>query len=148
MNTPSQGIDASAGAQRRRRSQGRRADQLQDALASLDPQVAQWADSFIFGEVWGREGLSHEERTLVAITALATRGKTNLMVNYLHGALQAGVDPRKIHETLVMLVVYAGFPPAVEALATWRKVFDSAVAQGIVDADALESVSGITPPAP
>jgi 4-carboxymuconolactone decarboxylase len=75
---------------------------------------------------------------LIAIASLATRGQTDLLTNYLHGALQSGIEPRKIHETLVMLVVYAGFPPAIGALYVWRKVFDSAVAKGTVPPDALD----------
>lgn len=126
------------GAARRERAQGVRADRLQAVLADLDPQMAEWADDFIFGQVWGRPGLSQDERMLVAITALAAGGHTNLMKNYLHGALQAGIHPRKIHETIVMLIVYSGFPPAVAALAQWRQVFDAAVKQGVVAPDSLD----------
>jgi 4-carboxymuconolactone decarboxylase len=124
------------GQARRRRAQGMHADKLQDLLADLDPQLAEWADSFIFGEVWAREGLSHDDRMLVAITALATQGQSDLLANYLHGALQGGIDPRRIHEALTMLVVYAGFPPAIQALYVWRKVFRSAVSKGSISPDA------------
>jgi len=56
------------GAQRRARAQGAKHEQLRDELASLDPAMAAWADDFIFGEIWGREGISQDERMLVAIT--------------------------------------------------------------------------------
>ena len=38
-----------SGRERRRRAQGAKADQLQDLLCSLDPQLGEWADNFIFG---------------------------------------------------------------------------------------------------
>jgi hypothetical protein len=47
----------SAGVKRRRRAQGHKADALQADLAGLDVGVAEWADDFIFGQVWGRPGL-------------------------------------------------------------------------------------------
>ena len=101
-----------SGAARRRRAQGAKADQLQALLTSLDPGVGRWADEFVFGEVWDRPGLDFESRMLVAITSLATQGQGALLRNYAHGALQAGLSARKIHEALVQLVVYAGFPTA------------------------------------
>lgn len=121
-----------AGAALRRRAQGAKADQLQALLTSLDPDVGKWADEFVFGAVWGRPGLDFESRMLVAITSLATQGKGALLRNYAHGALQAGVSARKIHEALVELVVYAGFPTATSMLFEWQQVLATARRQGIV----------------
>src|ERR1700751_4117975 len=109
------------GAALRRRAQGAKADQLQALLVSLDPGVGRWADEFVFGEVWARPGLDFETRMLVAIASLATQGKTALLRNYAFGALQDGVSARKIHETLVELVVYAGFPTATNMLFEWKQ---------------------------
>jgi 4-carboxymuconolactone decarboxylase len=113
------------GARRRRRAQGVKSDRLQEELARLDPELARWADDFVFGQVWAREGLSFEERILVAISQLAATGRTRQLRNYLFGAVQAGVDAGKIHETLIMLTVYTGFPNAIEALTTWVEVSES-----------------------
>ena len=55
----------------------------------------------------------------------ATGGHVAQLRSYLHGALQAGIDPDKLQDTLVMIVVYAGFPTALMALDEWRKVRDS-----------------------
>lgn len=106
----------------RERAQGKKAPQLQEALGSLDPELAEVADDFIFGRIWAREGLEFQERQLVAITALAVGGHQEQLRNYLHGALQDGIEPEKLHEALVMLVVYCGFPRALAALNTWRSV--------------------------
>jgi len=119
------------GAALRRRAQGGRADRLQALLTSLDPGVGRWADEFVFGEVWGRPGLDFESRMLVAISSLATQGKGALLRNYAHGALQAGVSARKIHEALVELVVYAGFPTATSMLFEWQQVLLAARRQGV-----------------
>jgi len=115
----------------RRRAQGAKADQLQALLTSLDPGVGRWADEFVFGEVWGRPGLDFESRMLVAITSLATQGKGALLRNYTHGALQAGVSARKIHEALVELIVYTGFPTATSMLFEWQQVLAAARRQGV-----------------
>jgi 4-carboxymuconolactone decarboxylase len=107
---------AEDGAARRRRAQGEKADKLQVALAELDPAVGRWADGFVFGEVWSDPALAHEERMLVAISALAALGRRNQLRNYLHGALQGGMGADKLREALKMMTVYAGFPAAIESL--------------------------------
>jgi 4-carboxymuconolactone decarboxylase len=123
------------GREQRIRAQGAKHEVLQSELAGVDPKMAEWADGFIFGDVWQREGMSFEDRMLVAIVALAATNKPNQLRNYLHGALQDGHDPKRIHEALAMLVVYVGFPTALEAFAVWQKVVRSARARG-VDIDA------------
>jgi 4-carboxymuconolactone decarboxylase len=131
------------GAPLRRRAQGAKADQLQALLVSLDPGVGRWADEFVFGEVWGRPGLDFESRMLVAITSLATQGKGALLRNYAHGALQAGVSARKIHEALVELVVYAGFPTATSMLFEWQQVLVAARRQGLAIREDVGEVANI-----
>ncbi|MGH3320964.1 MAG: carboxymuconolactone decarboxylase family protein [Streptosporangiaceae bacterium] len=127
--------DSEPGRERRRRVQGPKSEQLQRAVADLDPQLAEWVDSFVFGEVWARPGLTEQERMLVAITALAAAEHPEQLRAYLFGALHAGVPADKIHEALVMLTVYAGFPVSLRALSLWRDVTESARRQGVeVDA--------------
>lgn len=120
-----------AGAARRTRAQGGRAEALQASLRSLDEGAAGWADSFVFGEVWGRPGISFEDRMLVAITVLAAGGHHGQLRNYLFGAVQDGMSARRIQEALTMLVVYAGFPVALQALDVWGGVRDSCARSGI-----------------
>jgi 4-carboxymuconolactone decarboxylase len=110
------GIVESEGAARRRRAQGAKADALQDALASMDPQMAEWANEFVFGQVWKPGPLSFEEQLLVAIVALGATNNAGQLKNYVHGALQSGMDKEKIGQALRMLTVYAGFPYAINAL--------------------------------
>ena len=105
------------GSERRARAQGVKADRLQMALTELDPTLAGWADGFIFGDVWVSETLAHEEQMIVAIIALAATGRTRQLRNYLHGALQDGTEPDKLRDALRMLVVYCGFPVAIDALS-------------------------------
>jgi 4-carboxymuconolactone decarboxylase len=114
-----------AGRALRARAQGRHTDALGQALGELDPDLLEWADDFIFGSVWQREGLAFEDRIMVAIVALAARGDVDQLRNYIHGALQAGVPAERIHESLLMLVVYAGFPTAIRSLVVLQKARES-----------------------
>jgi 4-carboxymuconolactone decarboxylase len=68
---------------------------------------------------------------LVAIVALAAINRPAQLRNYLHGALQDGMSPCRIHEALMMLVVYVGFPTALEAIGVWRDVVISSRKRGM-----------------
>jgi 4-carboxymuconolactone decarboxylase len=120
------------GQARRARAQGVRHSDLQAHLTAIDPRLAEWADGFIFGDVWARPGLEFEDRQLVAIVALAATGKPDQLRNYLHGALQDGFDPTRIHEALLMLPVYVGWPTALQALVVWQEVVRSVRRRGRV----------------
>jgi len=121
---------SATGAERRARAQGARNAELHSALGAIDPRLVGWADDWIFGQVWDDQG-AFEDRVLVAITALAATSKPDQLRNYLHGALQDGMDPRRIHEALMMLVVYVGFPTALQALVVWQEVVASARRRGV-----------------
>nr|WP_064569147.1 carboxymuconolactone decarboxylase family protein [Gordonia sp. LAM0048] len=96
--------------------QGAKSDRLQDALVALDPKLGRWADEFIFGDVWDDDTLDPGDQIMVAVVALAATGRTRQLTNYLHSALQSGVQPDRIRASLRMLVVYCGFPTAIDAL--------------------------------
>lgn len=119
------------GTQRRRRAQGPKTEAIQRAVVELDPQVGKWVDAFVFGELWGRPGMDEADRTLVAITALAATRQTDQLRVYLFGALHRGIPALKIHEALVMLSVYVGFPVALQSLKLWAEVVKAARRQGV-----------------
>ncbi len=112
------------GAARRRKAQGQLADQIQQYLGRLDAAMPQWADEFVFGEVWGREGLDHDTRMIVAIAQLSATAQHAPLRAYLRGALELGIPSRRIHEVLVMTTVYCGFPTAQSALLAWHEILD------------------------
>jgi len=112
---------AGGGGALRARAQGVRSEALGAALAELDPDLLRWADSFIFGDVWTGDEIGFEDRMLVAIVALAATGQTRQLRNYIHGALQSGIPSERLHGALKMLVVYAGFPTAIDALVVLQE---------------------------
>lgn len=109
------------GAAHRREIQGEKSDRLQAALVALDPELGRWADDFIFGDVWTDPALDTSERIMVAVVALAATGRQRQLKNYLHSALQHGIEPAKLQAALRMLVVYAGFPVTIDAIVELDK---------------------------
>lgn len=78
---------------------------------------------YAFGDVWSRPQLSRRDRSLVVISVLAATNMKHELEIHLQGALRHGVTPSEIEEMLLMLVVYGGFPRAIDASHVARAVF-------------------------
>ena len=63
-----------------------------------------------WGDIWNREGLSHEERRMLTIAILTAVGNDGELDMHIRAALRAGMDPDRIGEVLLHTAVYAGVP--------------------------------------
>ncbi|MEM7208938.1 MAG: carboxymuconolactone decarboxylase family protein [Pseudomonadota bacterium] len=70
---------------------------------------------FCFGAVWGREGLSKRDRSLINIALLAAAGRSHALSHHVRAAVTNGASEEEIRETLVHVIPYAGFPAAFDA---------------------------------
>jgi 4-carboxymuconolactone decarboxylase len=82
--------------------------------------------TFAFGEVWSRPQLSRRDRSLVVISCLAASSMTHELEIHLRGALNHGVTHEEIEEVMLTLVVYGGFPRAIEGVHAARRVLAAA----------------------
>ena len=95
-------------------------------LSRTSPNLAQYVVEYPYGDVFGRPGLSDQQRQLAVIAALAVLGYAapELRV-HIHGALNVGVTEEEIVETMILMSVYAGFPVAIDGLRAAEEVFDA-----------------------
>lgn len=97
------------------------------ALSALDgiaPDLARLATSFVYGELYSRDGLTLPERQLITIAALAALGNARPQLKFhIAGALHVGCAPEAIVEALIHIAIYAGIPAALNALFAARDVF-------------------------
>lgn len=94
-----------------------------DAVAEVAPAMAAYAERFIEKDLWDRPELSRRDRSLVTIAALISRNDTSELPRYLNIALDNGINPAEIAETITHLAFYAGWPNATSAALVTRNVF-------------------------
>ena len=95
-----------------------------EALASSFPDFATYLLEFPFGDIYSRRGLGLRERELAVVAALCALGNAAPQLRvHLHAALHVGCTPGEIVEVLMQMAVYAGFPAALNGLASAREVF-------------------------
>ncbi len=98
------------------------------SLADIAPDFARYVVEFPFGDIYTRPGLDLKTRELASVAALTAMGTApNQLRIHIHGALHVGCSRSEILEVIMQMVVFAGFPAALNGLAAAREVFASRV---------------------
>jgi alkylhydroperoxidase/carboxymuconolactone decarboxylase family protein YurZ len=98
---------------------------MSDRVHSVAPALGRYTQERLFGEVWNRPDLSTRDRSLITIAALIARGQAASLTYYADRALDDGVKPREIAETVTHLAYYSGWENAMAAIAPLSDVFRS-----------------------
>lgn len=94
-----------------------------DELMDLDPHLEDYIVEFAFGDIYSREGLSHEQRTLITISSLVTQGLEPQLRLHINTGLTIGITPKEIVGAIIHLLPYTGFPRVLNALKVAKDVF-------------------------
>jgi 4-carboxymuconolactone decarboxylase len=79
----------------------------------------------VFGRLWGREGLSRRDRSLVTLGILIALRATDELRFHVQIARNNGLTEDEIAEVIYHSSGYAGFPVANTACKVAREVFDA-----------------------
>ncbi|MFD8782767.1 carboxymuconolactone decarboxylase family protein [Kitasatospora sp. NPDC059599] len=95
-----------------------------DALDGIAPDLARLTVEFGYGDVYARPGLTLPQRQLINVAALTALGTAAPQLRFhIDGALNVGVAPAEIVETVLHMAVYAGFPAALNGMAVAKAAF-------------------------
>ena len=98
----------------------------QDISASkTDPELLTILQRFIFGEVFYAGNLDNKTRELITITTLTVNQTLPQLKSHTNAALNVGVKPIEIRESIYQLAPFIGFPKVLNALDTINSVFQS-----------------------
>ena len=92
-------------------------------LMDLDPDLENYIVEFAFGDIYSREGLTHEQRTLITISSLVTQGLEPQLKLHVNTGLTIGLTPKEIVGAIIHLLPYTGFPRVLNALKVAKEVF-------------------------
>jgi 4-carboxymuconolactone decarboxylase len=95
----------------------------QEDMRMVAPALEKYKEATLLGGVWKRPGLSPRDRSLVTLSALIARNQANELPFYLALALDNGVKPAEISETITHLAFYSGWANASSAVAAEKGVF-------------------------
>jgi len=100
------------------------AQDIISTLHSFSPDFGDWFVSFVFGKVSSRPHLSLQQRQLVMIASLTTQGDAEIQLSMqIRNALNVGLSPEQIVETIMYCIAVIGLPKAVNALRVAKVIF-------------------------
>ena len=110
-------------------------DELVDAsMANLDDFNRDFMEQFItemgWGAVWGRDGLTRQQRSLLNLGMLAALGRMNEFEGHFRGAINNGLTREELREALLQITMYCGAPAGMEAFRAAQKVLAEEDAKG------------------
>jgi len=95
-----------------------------DALRDVAPDLGRYIVEFAFGDIYSRPGLSLRDREIATVAALTALGHAQPQLDvHVNAALNVGCSAREIMEVIMQMTLYAGFPAALNAMFTAKKVF-------------------------
>lgn len=77
---------------------------------------------FCWGSVWGREGLSRQQRSMINLAMMTALNRPHELRLHLRGALRNGVSHEEIREILLQTAIYCGVPAAIDSFRVAREV--------------------------
>lgn len=93
-------------------------------LGKTAPDLANYVLEFIFGDLYSRSGLDLKTKQMLTITMLATLGNAKPQLAYhIKCGLNIGITRQEIIDIMTHLSGYAGFPAALNGVATAKEVF-------------------------
>jgi 4-carboxymuconolactone decarboxylase len=121
------------GRQRLAELAGERGESVMAAVEEISPDLARYVIEFGYGDIYSRPTLDDQARQLAAISALSAMGGAEPQLEYHIGiALNVGVPPGQIVETVVFLSPFVGFARTLNAARSIRRVFAS---RGLLERD-------------
>lgn len=94
-----------------------------EQVRSVAPALERYTQERLYGEVWNRPGLNRRDRSLVTVAALIALGQAGALGYYGDQALENGVTPRELSETVAHLAYYSGWGSAMAAVGPLGEVF-------------------------
>ncbi len=107
-----------------KKTQGENADKVLKSLETIAPDLGRYAAEFAFGDVLSRPGLDIKTREMLSVAALTTLGCAGPQLRaHIGAALRVGCTQEEIVEIILQMVVYAGFPAALNGIQAAKEVF-------------------------
>ncbi|MED4280298.1 carboxymuconolactone decarboxylase family protein [Priestia megaterium] len=97
-------------------------ENYEDIMAGFEqsalPDLGTLAVEFNYGQIFSRPGLDLKSRLLATVAGLTALGNTEQLKFYINGALNVGWTQEEILEAMLQMVIYAGFPVALNTILT------------------------------
>lgn len=97
-------------------------DRSMGNVSAFGKPVQDLVTEFVWGSVWGRDGLDKRTRSLLNIVMLTALNRMHELGVHIRGAVNNGCSREEIQEALLQTTVYCGAPAALESFRVAERV--------------------------
>ncbi|WP_422348985.1 carboxymuconolactone decarboxylase family protein [Flagellimonas sp.] len=108
-------------------------EEVIENLSEISPELSQMIVSYVFGEIYERPTIDLRTKEIAIVSSLIALDKKPQLKVHLNAALNVGLSISELHEIIIQMSVYCGFPSAVEAAKTYKEVLDQRRLGGKID---------------
>lgn len=94
-----------------------------DAATDVTAPLQKLVTEYCWGEVWGRPGLAHRDRSLLNLGMLIALDRPHELKIHLAGAIRNGVTREEIIEVVLQSAIYCGVPASLDAMRVVVETF-------------------------
>lgn len=99
---------------------------LKENFKGISPDLTEYTVAFGYGDIYSRKNLDPKMRQIAIIAALTALGTAQPQLNFhIKAGLNVGLTEEEIVETIILMVVYAGFPAAINGINSAKEVFNN-----------------------
>lgn len=98
---------------------------LREKMKAVVPQLIQYSNEILYGQVWERPGLSKRDRSLITVACLFGLSCPDFLKVHMERALGNGVTREEMSELITHLAFYAGWPAAMSAAQLENEIIEA-----------------------
>jgi 4-carboxymuconolactone decarboxylase len=99
------------------------AEKLKAAYNDFSPDLVKFTLEFGYADIFSRNNLDHKYRQVATIAALTALGNAVPQLKFhINGGLNIGLTDENIKEIMLLMIVYAGFPAAINGINALKEV--------------------------
>lgn len=97
---------------------------LNDSLGDVAPDLVEYIVAYGYGDIYSRGNLDIKLRQIATIAALTAMGTAQPQLKFhIKAGLNVGLTKEEIIETILLMIVYAGFPATINGINTAKDAF-------------------------
>ena len=91
---------------------------------ALSPEMYEMSVGHLFGDVWGRPGLSLRDRQLVTLAANIAMARPTGNHSHFLSSMRLGITQRQIIEVMIQVGHYCGWPTLSNAVRQFTEILE------------------------
>jgi 4-carboxymuconolactone decarboxylase len=91
---------------------------------ALNPEMYEMSVGHLFGDVWGRPGLSLRDRQLVTLAANIALARPSGNHSHYLSSMRLGITRQQICEVMIQVGHYAGWPALSNAVRQFTEILE------------------------